>query len=68
MRKNTHDQNWKTIDALAASCGVSVAARQKWRVRGVPWKWRVELTQKSGGVLSLNDFHHAEIQKQSEAA
>lgn len=34
---------WDFIEATAAELGVSAEAVRKWRIRGVPYQWRLRL-------------------------
>lgn len=56
--------NWKLIDDIAASLGVSTDARLKWRQRGVPPKWRIQIAEAMMGrsiPVSLADFDQLEL-------
>jgi hypothetical protein len=50
---------WGIVDNTAAELGAKDYARQKWRQRGVPFRWRVRITQAlmaRGVPVALNDF------------
>lgn len=50
---------WDVVDTVAEELGAQRWARLKWRQRGVPYEWRVKITQRlmSQGVpISLGDF------------
>lgn len=55
---------WKLVDDTAGELGVGSDARLKWRQRGVPPKWRIQiletLMQRSVPV-SLADFDTLEL-------
>jgi len=52
----TQHNSWPVIDALASALGASIAARRKWRSRGVPYKWRLILIEASKGRIRPDDF------------
>jgi hypothetical protein len=52
MRKKSTSQQWAFIEAEAAALGVGPKALEKWRVRGVPYRWRLPL---------LDRAHHRKI-------
>jgi hypothetical protein len=50
---------WRTIDDIAAQLGAKKEARLKWRQRGVPPHWKIEITQAlmaRGVPVALADF------------
>lgn len=56
-----HSLTWKDIDAVAASLGVTIEARRKWRQRpaGVPHKQRIEIFEAlkaAGREISFSAF------------
>ena len=53
--KKKHLTN-RTIEKAALNLGVTQAALYKWRSRGVPYKYRVILVQRSNGQIKLSDF------------
>ena len=59
---------WKLISNAGASLGVTESARKKWRVRGVPHKWRMKIIIATSGAVSHSDFDAFEDRKKLEAA
>lgn len=39
--------SWEKINRLGAALGVSEFARDKWRQRGVPHKWRLPMIERA---------------------
>jgi hypothetical protein len=59
---------WKLISTAGASLGVTESARKKWRVRGVPHKWRMKIIVATAGAVSHSDFDGVGTHKKLEAA
>lgn len=49
-------EKWLLIDRMAGDAGVPKDTRKKWRVRGVPAKWRIRLVLANPFALSFDDF------------
>jgi hypothetical protein len=50
---------WRIVDETAAELGAKKAALTKWRQRGVPAKWKIDITQTlmaRGVPVALDDF------------
>ena len=55
---------WQLVDETGAQLGAEKAARLKWRQRGVPSKWRIDIVQalmSQGVAVSLAEFDRLEI-------
>jgi len=50
------ERHWLTIRRLALAHGVKRATMKKWRRRGVPWKWRLVLTEETNGAIPPEAF------------
>lgn len=56
--------NWRLVDETGAELGANESARLKWRQRGVPFKWRIQITQSlmgRGVAVALADFDRLEL-------
>lgn len=61
---NPSTLTWPMVDDIAKALNVKAAARFKWRQRGVPPKWRIEVAQelmRRGIPVALADFDRLEI-------
>ena len=64
-----HQPLWDQIDRVAERLGVKYDARRKWRARGVPHRWQIEIIHESAGAVGLRDFDKlAPPAKQEDAA
>ena len=55
---------WQLVDETGAELGAAQSARLKWRQRGVPSKWRIDIVQalmSRGVAVSLAEFDRLEI-------
>ncbi len=55
---------WKLVDDTGADLGANEATRLKWRQRGVPSKWRIDVVQAlmaRGIAVGLADFDRLEL-------
>lgn len=60
MFSETH-LTWSLVNEIACELGAKEHARLKWRQRGVPAQWRINITQElmaRGVPVSLGDFDH----------
>ncbi len=54
MKNNT--KFWKTIQALAPEMQVTDMAFRKWKSRGVPYKFHIQIIKKTGGKITANQL------------
>lgn len=55
---------WPLVDDTAKALGAKAATRFKWRQRGVPSKWRIDIAQelmRRGIPVALPDFDRLEL-------
>ena len=67
-----HNLTWQEVDAVAASLGVSVEARRKWRQRtgGVPHKLRIEIFEAlkaTGREIAFSAFDQLAVPQSARA-
>ena len=51
---------WPDIERLALAQGVKDATIKKWRQRGAPWRWRVQIAEAGAGegiTIPMNAFN-----------
>jgi hypothetical protein len=56
--------NWRLVDETGAALGAKEEARLKWRQRGVPPKWRIDIAQElmaRGIAIALADFDRLDL-------
>jgi hypothetical protein len=52
-------QSWETIERIALSLGIGQEAVRKWRTRGVPRAWRLDLLRAdTRREINEDDFDH----------
>lgn len=64
MRAMNSTLTWKIVDDTGAELGVGGSARRKWRQRGVPPKWRIQIAEtlmRKSIPVSLSDFERLEL-------
>lgn len=49
-----NQEQWKQIEEAATQLGVGGWALKKWKQRGIPYKWHVPLSDKTG--IKLRDM------------
>lgn len=50
---------WEQIDSIGADMGAKETTRAKWRQRGVPWRWKLDMLErlrKAGAPASADIF------------
>lgn len=52
----TKSNKWLQVEAFAKNHGVHEWAVAKWRLRGVPTKWQIEIVRETAGAISFEDL------------
>jgi len=61
----TKIDHWTWMERLARARGVNEHTLRKWRQRGVPYKWRLQLLTDSKGKLPLHSFDRIAPRKEA---